>query len=605
MTWATYADLETAIQKAMTVRDPSRLGELQPHIRTFDEPRTTAMDIYVTGLIEEFTGNLDDAFGRYQEALAEFTSLHEDWWAANVHINIGSVYYFKSDFANAMAEFQRALDLRGPDSPRVSPILNNIGAVYYNIADFPKALEYFERALRDCQSRKDCNGEAAALGNMGNVYSSMQERESALELYRRALAIHEEHGQERETFMVNCNIAHSLAAQGRLEESEVALDRAEAIARSEHNPQMMERVHSQHIALLRNRRLFDDVERFIEEHSFLETPTVSFRANALRDMGLIWRERGDYDKAISYLEQALSLAEQHDLRSYAEGFHEELMEMAKQSGQFDLYIKHNEEYTQLKEELRGRDASVKIAMYAKERELDAEREEARKHRELLHSTLPASVADRMIRGEDVSGDHHDRATVLFLDVVGFTTHSSSMTPQDTTTLLAQIFDRFDEICTTHGVTKIKTIGDSYMAVAFADAQGAESTEQRAASVALEMIQAEFYWPTATGTADSNRVQFRIGVHSGPVVAGVIGTQRLQYDVWGDTVNTASRMESTGQAGRIQCSEAFAQGLRARGEGLRKDEANLPLAHSPYTLALRGETEIKGKGTMTTFWLEGT
>ena len=108
---------------------------------------------------------------------------------------------------------------------------------------------------------------------------------------------------------------------------------------------------------------------------------------------------------------------------------------------------------------------------------------------------------------------------------------------------------FDDIAAEHGLLKIKTIGDAYMAVAFPDIGGQISDispEQRAATAALDMLASEFHWPSATATDNSNRIQFRIGIHAGPLVAGIIGKQRLQYDVWGDTVNVASRMESTSE-----------------------------------------------------------
>ena len=579
MAWTSFEDLERDIKKAMTVRDPARLRELRPQILEFDVPRAAAMDIYVQGIIHEFTGEFEEAFACYQQALDAFTKTGADWWAANVHVNIGSIYYFQSDFANAMAEFQHALDLKGPQAERTSPELNNIGAVYYNVGDFPKALEFFTRALDDCHSHGDHHGEAAALMNMGNVYSSMDDPEQALSVYGRALAIHEAHGEERDTFMVNCNMVLKLLQTKQTDRAENHLDRAETIAVEEGNPQMMERVQSLRIHLLIEQHQFDEAQTMIDRLNLLETPTVQHRVNALRDQALIVREQGEPQKGFAFLDRALELADAHNLRHFASGIHSEIMELAKVAGEFERYVKHNELYVKHNEEVRGRNATIQLTLQEKERELEVERAEAAKRRDLLYSTLPEAVANRMIRGEDVSGDHYDNAAVLFMDIAGFTTHSSSLAPQVTTQLLARIFERFDEICAEHAVTKIKTIGDSYMAVSFEGAVAAART-------AVEMMSSTFSWP------DESPVQFRIGLHTGPVVAGVIGRERLQYDVWGDTVNTASRMESSGEAGRIQASDEFAQSCE--------------LTEQDPTIAFtkRGTIDIKGKGSMTTYWLEG-
>lgn len=144
----------------------------------------------------------------------------------------------------------------------------------------------------------------------------------------------------------------------------------------------------------------------------------------------------------------------------------------------------------------------------------------------------------MARG-GVVNDHFENAAVLFLDIVGFTTISSMLDPQHVIELLERVFKACDAICARNGLTKIKTIGYSYMAVSFA-ADAAKSCND-AAQAAIEMNRKESHERT---------LAYRVGIHCGPLVAGVIGSERMQYDVWADTVNIASRMESTGEAGRI-------------------------------------------------------
>lgn len=207
--------------------------------------------------------------------------------------------------------------------------------------------------------------------------------------------------------------------------------------------------------------------------------------------------------------------------------------------------------------------------------LDAERERSER---LLLNILPAPIAERLKASEDSIAEHSEGVTVLFADIVGFTSLSASKTPQALVELLNRIFSEFDALADLHGLEKIKTIGDAYMAVAGLPNPYPDHAA-RAAHMALAMLDAVARVSAATG----EDLSIRIGLHSGPVVAGVIGRRKFTYDLWGDTVNVASRMESHGLAGTIQCSEATAALL----EGV-------------CGLQARGSIDIKGRGSMSTY-----
>jgi len=203
--------------------------------------------------------------------------------------------------------------------------------------------------------------------------------------------------------------------------------------------------------------------------------------------------------------------------------------------------------------------------------------------ELLLSILPPPIARRLEMGEELIADYFDEATVLFADIVDFTTLSSTMTPPRVVQVLDVLFSRFDTIADRYGVEKIKTNGDSYMAVGGVPVPQSDHAE-RVAQMALAMLPII----EAVGTAFDIPLVARVGIHSGNVVAGVIGRRKFIYDLWGDTVNTASRMESYGEAGRIQCTE----------------EVQTRLAES-FDFEPRGLVDIKGKGPMSTYFLTGT
>jgi PAS domain S-box-containing protein len=202
--------------------------------------------------------------------------------------------------------------------------------------------------------------------------------------------------------------------------------------------------------------------------------------------------------------------------------------------------------------------------------------------QLLLNVLPQAVAERLKRGQSNIADSFAQATVLFSDIVNFTGIAAEASPGEVVQLLNAIFSSFDRLADRHDLEKVKTIGDSYMAVGGVPQERPDHL-QAIAELALDMQTAITQFRTPKGQA----IQLRIGLHTGPVVAGIVGSRKFIYDLWGNTVNIASRMESQGEAGQIQVSDRVFQHLSNR-----------------YVLAPRGKIEVKGIGPMNTYWLMG-
>ena len=196
--------------------------------------------------------------------------------------------------------------------------------------------------------------------------------------------------------------------------------------------------------------------------------------------------------------------------------------------------------------------------------------------------LPATIAQGLKAGERPLADRFEGVAVLFADLVGFTAISEHLTPEEVVELLDGLFSEFDAMAERHQLEKIKTIGDSYMVVAGLPDPRSDAVEA-VLEMAVEMQRLVASFRTPTGS----ELRLRIGIDVGPVVAGVIGEKKFTYDLWGDTVNTASRMESHGVPGQIQVTPRAYERLRDR-----------------YQFESREPLEIKGKGMMAPFLLVG-
>ncbi len=228
-----------------------------------------------------------------------------------------------------------------------------------------------------------------------------------------------------------------------------------------------------------------------------------------------------------------------------------------------------------------RDQEV-MRMRQLKRQHEALAQEQEKTEQLLLNILPFKIAQRLKAGEEHIADACPNVSVLFADMVGFTAMSRTMTPSALVEVLGDLFSRFDLITEKHGLEKIKTIGDCYM-LAGGVPEPRDDHAHAVVDAAMEMCTALEEMHARTGGA----LRMRIGVHSGPIVAGVIGIRKFTYDLWGDTVNVASRMESTGQPGRIHVSSHTAQ--------LIEDEFNLES---------RGAIEVKSLGMVETYFVNG-
>ena len=210
------------------------------------------------------------------------------------------------------------------------------------------------------------------------------------------------------------------------------------------------------------------------------------------------------------------------------------------------------------------------------------RQEKEKSELLLLNILPAEIADRLMRTNESPAEHFEEATILFADIVGFTSISARIEPLQLVAGLNQIFSAFDRLTEKHGLEKIKTIGDAYMVVGGLPVSRPDHCEA-IANMALDM---QAYMQEVENIFGES-LQVRIGINTGSVIAGVIGIKKFIYDLWGDAVNVASRMESHGKPGYIQVTDATYHKLQNK-----------------YLLEPRGTIEVKGRGEMMTYWLLG-
>jgi len=570
----TIEEIVAEVNTALRNSDSESLERLAEMLDALSTPRAHASAAQTRAVTARLTGDSAKALDNYTSALAQFEILNNAIAQAHTFGGMANVYLDIGDYPKALEHYRRALTIHEDhnDLAGAAVVLGNIGGVHYSTGNYAEALELSFRALTIHTSNNDPERIAEVTGNIGNVYLAIGDYSQATTYCSQALDLHNELGKRAFVALVSNTLAMVYAQQEQWTNALHYHEQARSLYDDLGNRASVSRVLGSLISVHLQCGNVDNARSLLEVQTNLPYVNPTVECTHLDNRARLAVIDDHPDVARDILHQALAVAVNAGLRPSCAAMHQRLRDLAKHRGDFDAYVEHNDAYMRIHEDIRGQESSRRFAMVEAERRFEAERLEKARQQDLIHSMLPRSVADRILRGESVH-DSIECCSVLFMDLVGFTAMSASTSNDDLVTLLDGIFSTADACIRRHAMIKIKTIGDAYMCAGFDD-----DVVASAADAALSLL--------AAMSERFPSISVRIGIHAGPVTAGVIGSERLQYDVWGDTVNIASRMESTGQPGCIHVSKTFADMLPA----------------ATYSVVHRGMVDVKGKGSMATAWL---
>ncbi|MBL7739838.1 MAG: tetratricopeptide repeat protein [Chitinophagaceae bacterium] len=500
------------------------------------------------GVKEQLLGNLDEALEAYFKSVEAANKIRYSLGEANSYMSLADIYAGSQNHSNAMLYYRKAIStLRtSGDSTVLAAALTNAGAEYNDNHKYDSALIYFKEATIISEKINYLIGKAYNLGNIGMVYANIGKNDLAERNINEAIAI--------------------------LEESEV----------------------------------YD--------------PICSY----LMSMADIYLEKGNTDQAISEARRSLSLAEKYGLKDQVSDASLKLSELYEKTGNRDEAFKYYKNHILYRDSVNNVQSVQKMAdlrtdfeVSRKQVEVDLLNQKRRNQRNVLISLaiigglavvllgtlywyyknisrekkrseslllniLPAETAKELKQHGKVEAVRFDKVTVLFTDFVQFTKIAERTEPEQLVKSIDDYFREFDAITTKYGLEKIKTVGDSYMCACGLPTPDPAHARQvvQAAKEMLGLVKSKL--DAADGLS---HFEIRIGIHTGPVVAGIVGIKKWQYDIWGDTVNIASRMESMSAPGRVNLSETTYQEIR--------DE---------FSCEYRGEIEVKNRGAMKMYFL---
>lgn len=528
----------------------------------------TADILLRTGFIYHDNEDVITALKYYERSLKIFEEIEDAAGISSIYNEFGSIYRLKGEYDKSLEYYLRSLEVSKilNNESGNAAIYDNIGSLYLEQQNFPEALNYYMKGLVLCEQKEDKLGIAAGLSGIGNVYSEQGNFEPALDYLQRSLKLNDEVDNLLGSSTTLLDIGKIYGKKGKYLESIKYCKRGLELA-----------------------EILGDIGNQENACDFLST---SYKA------------LGDHKTALFYLEQKLLFTEGLQMEETA--IRVQQMEFRKQVLADSLIQVEKDlklEMTHQKE-IRSKDKNRNLAIgfgvfflflsgglysrwrYIKKSKAIIEKEKERSEN-LLLNILPAEIAEELKEKGEAAARDFEQVSILFTDFKGFTKKSELLSAQELIEEINHCFKAFDHICEKYGVEKIKTIGDAYMAAGGIPSYSRTATRNTVLA-ALEMQ--SFVSNRILFKQSKKEIAFemRLGIHTGPVVAGIVGVKKFQYDIWGDTVNTAARMESSGEIGKVNISQNTYE--------LIKDD---PL----FSFEARGKIEVKGKGELKMWFVE--
>ncbi len=539
---------------------------------------------------------------QYLEKAYELALIIDDKYIiATITGNLGLLHSSMSNDVKALdlLRFSEDISTQSGNREHLAIVCDNIATIFNKHGDYVRALEYYSKALELHTNTQGKDGIGRALGHIGSVYFHMNEIEKAESYLFKALEIHESIDYKRgiETW-------HEVLGDIMLKKEDPNSAIKHFTKAIEVNRELGNKAtEAVHIGSLGDVLMFKgDLEEAFKNYEIALSILQEYdRKGDFYDVQLSMTRILSNPVYVGYnpveaeqlLLQSLDNLREHSLKSIEREYLSQLSVMYKATGQWEKALSTYEESVSINQELNSNDIrnTIREMEFQKEyNQLEQKRLleviRLQEKEQLLHDILPSHVADRIIGGEKTIADECEDMTIMFADIVGFTTLSEHMKPSEIIELLNNIYSKLDLLADTYGIEKIKTIGDAYMAIS-------DSREDKVNHKLKMLTFAKKILAICSEIILSNgkTLEVRIGIHSGPTVTGVIGTKKLSYDVWGDAVNTAARMESYGEPGTIQVSQEFYNSI-IHIDGMIET-----------TVIAQKEIEIKGKGLMNTVVLQ--
>jgi len=544
-------------------------------------------------------GKNDSALYYFKNALAIRKKLGDVMGAAGALREISYVFRSKSEVDSAFNYCFQALRMNesAGNKSEIGMNYQDIGTLYLNYGNDKEAKNYFDKAITILTEAGDSTYLSSAYNKLGNFYYSKSEYPQAIQHYSKALAIDDRQGNSISEAQNIANIAACYFYQKKY-----------ALAKQYYH-----------------RALAFDMENDIQS----ELPVIY---NAL---GSVFSETGESDSAIYYLNKCILLSEETENKELQADAYQTLSTAYRSQGEFRLALDAHERFASINDSLLNNEKvkqiaemqtkyetekkDNKIVLLNKDNDLKVAENrrvrlqftfsllallvgafflglvfyqknkigrEKKRSDALLLNILPAETAEELKATGTAQTKNFRLVSVLFTDFKDFTQASEMLSPEDLVKEINYCYSKFDEIVEKHAVEKIKTIGDSYMCA------GGLPTENSTHPVDVVLAAIEMQEFISSNKAERENqglpfLELRLGIHSGPVIAGIVGTRKFAYDIWGDTVNTASRMESSGEAGKINISGSTYE-----------------LVKHKFKCTYRGKVQAKNKGEIDMYFVDG-